>query len=222
MTTYERLEELRAFVYERLCKDREMKTRGVNDEDVAYTEPKAFIGLYPRQMMDQGSYGCSPSVLIVPLSGYARNIEERFDCGGEERRFDRYMEKRCSARAAEGRRTGSFENVSRPQDLGRTLRVQFVLSVYDPGIRETGKPLDGDGDGLRTLLTWMDELERKLLGEANIGDLYVWDESIRSGPKTEEGTLVDTRPVWTGTLSCTFGTLSYPKQNSKIQEMLEN
>ena len=222
MTTYERLEKLQAFVYERLCKGREMKTRGTDDDEVAYTEPQVFIGLIPRRILDKVPYSDSPGILIVPLPGYARNMEERFDQGEEERRFNRYLEKQRDTGTLRKQLSSRFGGESRSQDLGRTLPVQFVFSVYDSGIRGEAEPPDGDGDGLRTLLTWMDELEWELLDAADIGDLYVWDESIQSGLKTDGDVIMDTRPVWTGILSCTFGTLSHPKQNDRIQELLDN
>lgn len=200
MTTYERLKMLEAFVYERLCKGRSMKTRlePDNDADVAYAEPRVFLGLYPRRVKsEQDLCSVSPSILIAPLHGDARNMEEQ--------RFDRYG------------------GIHRPKDLGKKLPVQFIFSVYDPGIRGEEEILpDGEGDGLQTLLTWMDELERELLGTADIGDMFVWDDTIRSGLRTEQDAIVDSRPVLMGALNCTFGTMAYQKQNSEIRAMLDD
>ena len=195
MTTIERLNTLETFVYERLCKGRRMKGRGADDLEIQYGEPRTFIGLYPERMMGGFPYSVTPGILITLTGGHAKNMQEM--------RFDRY------------------NSVMRNKDLGKTMRVQFLLTVYDPGVRKPGAPVpEREGEGLATLWTWIDELEAELLGAQNIGDLFVWDESIDSGMLTEQNAIKDTRPVYMGVLNCIFGTLAFGRQNEEIRGLL--
>ena len=109
MTTYERLEKLRDFVYERLCEGRSMRARDEEGNE-GTAEPRVFIGYCP-----EGEGRCFPSVLIAPLEGFVRPREED---GPREGGAGRPREER------------------RPQGLEKRMTIQFTLSVYDPGPEE--------------------------------------------------------------------------------------
>ena len=213
MTTNERHEALRKWVHETICKGRQMKTPGDDDRDVQWKEPDTYVGYYPMTNTDEAQSAeklyesVSPSILIIPTIGYAKNMEEE--------RFDRYS------------------GIHRPESMGKTMPIQFLFTVYDPGTRnppafdsegkEIWRKLDGEGQGMRALFDWMDDLERHLLGARHIPgtDMYVAERSITSGLRTEQGAVTDSRPTFIGMLNCVFGAVALEKQNEELDEILK-
>jgi hypothetical protein len=190
--TRERLEALKAWVYENVCKGKEMKTPGADDATTQTAEPRCFVGTYPHRLNADGApepYNTAPSILIVPTPSYAMLVKEE--------RFDRYA------------------NIKREQQMGGQLSVEFILAVYDPGTRneyaqESGKASDiadnGD-DGFYTMTDWQDELKEKLLGVKQMPgtDLFVWPASIGYGPHMVQDSMKDDWPLYLGYVTLTLG-----------------
>lgn len=217
MQTSERLKALKAWVYENFCKGREMKTP-VNDQNIFefnMQEPKVYVGYYPRRPDETGLYdeeptSVVPSILILPSLGYGKYTEER--------RFDRY------------------NNIHRPKEMGQQLSVQFLFSVYEPGIRLPGfvesrdsdmgydmtKLGEGTEEGLFTLTDWMDECMRRLIADTTIpgSDLALQEESIRYGLFSDQNFIVDKREMFYGVIEVTFSCYAEDGNNSAINDFL--
>lgn len=180
MRSRTRLTELQRWVYENFCAGRMMKAPGeeMDIADIRYKEPDCYIAWMPQRKNEQtcqfeeGYLSTTPSITIMPNASRAK--------APEEKRFDRYG------------------GVHRPKDMGQTLSVSMLFSVYEPGIRlpgfaesgdvqdrmevkpeqldklsyrrgiDMGKILEGTQEGLFTLTDWMDECMEKLLGTASI------------------------------------------------------
>lgn len=116
-------------------------------------KPQCFLAWQPTRPDETGTLridpiNVCPGILIMPRLSNAKYVEEK--------RFDRY------------------NNVHRPQELGQTLAVDILFSVYEPGVRlpgfidsaESENGLDmslfveGTEQGLFTLTDWMDDASR--------------------------------------------------------------
>lgn len=207
MTSKERLEALQKWVFEHACAGKSMKTRGRDDMTALYKEPQCYIAYYPkRSATGTPSYSSvAPSILIEVGASKTRQVQEQ--------RLDRYS------------------NIHRSPDMGATLSVGFVFVVYDPGTRnqiaeESGMASDietpGDA-GFYTLTTWMDELQRELLGARVIPgtDLFLLDESGEWQPVTVQDSDKDTRPgYYYGIFGCEFGCYANHSDNPEIRRLL--
>ncbi|MBQ8507217.1 MAG: hypothetical protein IJ466_07310 [Clostridia bacterium] len=180
MRTRQRLTGMQAWIKKELCAGRKMKAPGqdMNIADIRMKEPDCYIGWMPQRKntetceFEEDYLSTSPSITIMPSTGRAKAVEEK--------RFDRY------------------NGVHRPQEMGQTLTLQLLFSVYEPGIRLPGfvdsadrqdridiSPenyesailkrgidmeliLEGTQEGLFTLTDWMDECMEKLLGAGHI------------------------------------------------------
>ena len=217
MRTRERLCALEAWVYENLCRGREMKAPGENFDitQIRRQEPRVFIGWQPMHpdesgLLQSNPLSVCPSITIMPLPSYAKRVEER--------RFDRY------------------NGVSRPRELGQTLCVDMLFSVYEPGIRLPGfidsaddpngldmtKLIEGTREGLFTLYDWMDDCVSRLLADMNIphSDLFVHEEQLVSSLYMDQSFAVDKRPVYYGFVRAEFGCHADDRCASQIEKML--
>lgn len=213
MRTTERLRKLKAWVFAELCQGRSMKAPGekMNIRQIVTQEPKCYLAWHPtrpnatpRQPDDEISV--CPGVLIMPNTSKARDMEEK--------RFDRY------------------NGVHRPPELGQTLSVSILFSVYEPGIRlegyaESGNMAlleEGTEQGLFTLYDWMDDCLELLLKEKRVPgtDLYVQDASIAYSLYADQSYVVDKRPLHYGFVNVTFGCYTNVGDDTTIKNILDN
>lgn len=217
MTTRQRLEALRAWVYENLCKGKQLKSPEEHGDvtQITMEEPSVFLG-WPPTRGNQVEYeepdpkSVAPGILIAPGYTIAKCQEEKS--------YDRYR------------------NVHRPKELGQTLDIQMLFTVYEPGVRLQGFteavgrgefPMEllaeGTEQGLFTLTDWMDEAARKLLATRTIpgSDLFLDEESLRYRPYAEGGYMADKRPLYYGFLTATFGGYADETQMSRIDDLLK-
>ena len=213
MNTRRRLKGLQKWLYEGLCQGRVMKAPAANMDitKIQRQEPQVYIGWMPRRPEQMNGYGdetmsASPGILLMPSASNVKNMEEK--------RFDRY------------------NGVRRPQDLGQTLSVSILFSVYEPGVRQPGfiyQPKDltliseGTEEGLFTLTDWMDECIEKLLGTKYIPetDLFLDEESTIYSLYTDQNYVVDKRPIFYGFVNVVFGCYASEGRNSAVEEYLK-
>lgn len=190
-----------------------MKAPGERNDirDVRTQEPQCFLAWYPTRP-DQTGYknpdplSVCPSILIMPNAGHFKYVEEK--------RFDRY------------------KGVNRSKDLGDTLSVNILFSVYEPGIRlpgfkEDGKVdmtrvMEGTEEGLCTLLDWMDDLQQALLASRFIpkSDLFLSEETGVRSLYTDQNFVVDKRPIYYGFIACEFKCYNDDGGRNAIDELL--
>lgn len=200
MRTSERLRKLRNYVYENLCRGREMKTpaQGGDFSKIVRAEPKCYLGFYPTRPdesygADEDALNTAPSILIMPVGGYVKNMEEQ--------RFDRYS------------------NIHRPKSMGQSLTVQVLFTVYEDGIRlpgfidtaEAGKydmslVREGTENGIMTLLNWMDDFDDLILSSKFIPgtDLSLIEQEMRYETYSDQKYIKDDRPLYQGVSTVTF------------------
>ncbi|MCE5342210.1 MAG: hypothetical protein LLF96_01290 [Eubacteriales bacterium] len=216
MRTSERLRLLKEWVQKELCDGRSMKAPGVKMAigDIRRQEPKCYIGWTPRR--PDGTVGSetdplsvAPGILIMPNPSKAKFMEEK--------RFDRY------------------NDVHRPKELGQTLAVSILFSVYEPGTRLLGFMdsmkdgamdmsliTEGTEEGVLTLFNWMDDCMEKLLGQKFIPhtDLFVNEESLYYALYTDQSYVVDRRPLFYGFVNVEFGCYTEESANPDIEKHL--
>jgi len=201
MRNSERLRKLKNYIYENLCEGRKMKTPapGGDITQFVYDEPKVYLGYFPSRS-DRTEYApeeavnTAPSILIMPNGGYEKNQEEE--------RFDRYS------------------NIHRPKEMGQSLNVTMLFTVFQDGLRlpgfvdkavETGEfdlslIMEGSEDGLLTLMNWMDDAGDLLLSGKFIPetDLSVIEKSMEWGLYSDQKYIADRRPLFHGAYNITF------------------
>lgn len=213
MRISERLNGLKDWTFESVCKGRSMKAP-VSDRDLSqikYQEPTVYLGWAPARVERTDEIASVvPSIIIMPNQAHAKYMKEK--------RFDRY------------------NGVHRPQELGANLSVNVLFSVFEPGIRLPGfkssvgkdgqganmsKFLDGTEEGLRTLLDWMDDYVSLLLGQRMIPhtDLFVDEESVTYNLYTDQSYVTDRRPIYYGFVNAVFDCYA-EEQNSSIEKYL--
>lgn len=215
MRTTERLRKLREFVYENLCRGREMKTPAPDGDvtQIVRQEPGCYLGFYPTrpdlsQYANAEALNTAPSILLMPGGGEWKNQEEQ--------RFDRY------------------NNVHRPKSMGQSLVIQAIFTVYEDGVRLPGfidnpdEELDmsllreGTDEGLMTLMNWMDDYNDLLLDNKFIPgtDMFVNESSMDYQMYTDQKYINDTRPLYHGICTVTFQCHA-DEYNEKIQSLLK-
>lgn len=209
MRTKQRLTGLKKWLYNGLCKGREMKAPGKDITDIARAEPRVFLAWYPSRPDSTGEMipdpvNVCPGILVMPNPSKGQFMEEK--------RFDRYNE------------------VRRPKELGQSLATSILLCVYEPGIRmpgfkETGDMdlmMEGTEEGLFTLYDWMDDLVVALLSERSIPgtDLFVDEESIAYSLYTDQSYVVDKRPLFCGFVNVEFGCYAEMTPQNAIDQYL--
>lgn len=213
MRTRKRLKGLQKWIQENLCQGREMKAPApkMDISKIVHQEPEVYIAWYPTHpeyapQYAQEAQNVCPGVLIMPAASKAKAMEEK--------RFDRY------------------NNVHRPQELGQTLSVSILFSVYEPGVRLPGfvddptdqsKILDGTEEGLFTLTDWMDECIEKMLSVRYIPetDLFLNEASVAYSLYTDQSFVVDKRPIYYGFINAEFGCYATEGPNSTLDDFLK-
>ena len=175
-----------------------MKAPGERNDirDVREQEPRCFLAWQPTRpdrsgFRESDPFSVCPSILIMPNAGHFKYVEER--------RFDRY------------------KGIHRPQELGDTLNVSILFSVYEPGVRLPGfkddngnvdmtRIIEGTEQGLFTLLDWMDDLQQALLATKIIphSDLFLSEETGVRSLYTDQSFVVDKRPIYYGFINVEF------------------
>lgn len=207
MRTYERLRKMQAWFEKELCEGRDMKVPvptqnppyAPNITDFTRGEPRVFLAYQPMKPDEPGKadrsdpYSVCPAITIMPIVAPARYVQEK--------RFDRY------------------QKVHRPQEMGQSLTVQILFSVYEPGIRYPGfadgmdakQPdmsllKDGTEAGVQTLFDWMDDCIELLLRERTVPgtDLVLEDDSLTYSLYTDQAYVVDRRPLYYGFVNAEF------------------
>jgi hypothetical protein len=218
MRTSERLRKLKAWVEKELCEGREMKTPApdMSITTILRQEPQCYLAWQPTRPDETGMLridpiNVCPGILIMPRASYAKRMEEK--------RFDKY------------------QNVHRPQELGQTLAVDILFSVYEPGVRLPGfiesegqgalgldmsLLVEGTEQGLFTLTDWMDDCVQKLLGQKIIPqtDLFVDEASMVYSLYTDQSFVVDKRPIYYGFVTVTFSCYAEEGTNRSIDQFL--
>lgn len=218
MRTSERLRKLRDWVESELCAGREMKTPA-EDMDITKIirqEPQCFLAWQPTRPDTTGQLridpiNVCPGILIMPRASHAKYVEEK--------RFDRY------------------NNVHRPQELGQTLSVDILFSVYEPGVRLPGfidsadSPdgldmsllMEGTEQGLFTLTDWMDDCIQKLLAQKFIPhtDLFVNEAAIAYSLYSDQSFIVDKRPLYYGFVTVDFNCYAEEGANQSLEQHLK-
>ena len=207
MRTWERLRKMKDWLDAELCEGREYKcpvptqapSYAPSITDFTRTRPSVFLAWQPMRPNEPGRvdssdpYSVCPAITIMPVSGHARYVQEK--------RFDRY------------------QKVHRPQEMGQSLNVQILFSIYEPGERlpgfadsmETPKPdmyllKDGTEPGLCTLVNWMDDAMELLLRERRVPgtDLVLEDDTMTYSLFTDQAYVVDRRPLYYGFVNAEF------------------
>lgn len=218
MRTTERLKKLKEWTFENVCRGKRLKAPA-RDGDITKTErvePRVFLGFAPSRpdltrMGEADPMNCAPSIIILPASSFAKNMEEQ--------RFDRYS------------------GIKRPKEMGQQLAAHIIFTVYEDGVKlpgfiekieETGK-LDvrlireGTEEGLFTLLNWMDDFMEALLGAKSIPgtDLIVNEASTVYGLRADQRYIVDKRPLYYGQVDVMFNCYADEKPNETYTNLLE-
>lgn len=209
MRTWERLRKVKAFFEAELCAGREFKIPapatgqnaryGPSITDFTMGEPKVFLAWQPARPEEPGKVepsdpiSVAPSITVMPTAAYVRYVQEH--------RLDRY------------------QKVHRTQDMGQSLALQILFTIYDPGVRlpgfadsmDAGTPdmsllLDGTEPGLETLVNWMDDAMELLLRERTVPgtDLTLEDDNFMYSLYTDQSYIVDRRPLYQGFLNVEF------------------
>lgn len=209
MRSWERLRKMQAFLTRELCEGREYKAPvpkvgqggqyGPDITDFTMAEPRVFLAWQPLRPNEPGRldpndpYSVCPSITVMPNAGHARYVEEQ--------RFDRYR------------------HIHRTQEMGQSLNVQILFSIFEPGVRypgfadgmDGGNPdmsliKDGTEEGLKTLLNWMDDGIELFLRERTVPgtDLILEDDNFMYALFTDQAYIVDRRPLFYGFLNVPF------------------
>ena len=208
MRTATRLLRVKEWLYKELCQGRQYKTPPA-DQAITNTgtaEPKVYLGWQPlwSAMQAQSSvphyalnndpFSVCPAITVMPGSMPLNNVPEK--------RFDQYRK------------------IQRPKNMGSSLTLTILFSIYEPGIRlpgfeeslNSGKGLDKNlmldatEEGLLTLLNWMDDAAELLLREKIVPgtDLVLDEESAIRSLFTDQNFVVDRRPIFYGFLIVDF------------------
>lgn len=218
MRTRKRLTELKRWIESELCEGREMKAPppDMDITKIVRQEPQCFLAWQPTRPDATGQLrvdpiNVCPGILVMPRVSNAKYVEEK--------RFDRY------------------NNVHRPQELGQTLSVDMLFSVYEPGVRLPGfidsaesedgldmsLLMEGTEQGLFTLTDWMDDCIEKLLGQKFIPktDLFVSEATIAYSLYTDQSFVVDKRPLYYGFVAVTFNCYAEEGTNNSLDQYLK-
>lgn len=218
MLTRNRLLALKKWTIENVCKGKMLKTLP-EDGDISKIlrqEPPVYLQYWPKRRDETGAwvvtpYNVCPGIIISLGQGQAQAVQEQ--------RFDRY------------------NHINRPKELGQTLTITVLFSVYEPGTRLPGfiasaksedgmdlsKITEGTEEGLFELTDWMDEFKDKLLAVKKIpeSDLIVDEATITYSPYMDSEFVVDKRDCWYGFVNVKFNCYSQQQINQEIQDILK-
>lgn len=207
MRTWERLWKLKAWFEQELCEGHEFKCPTPNKNrnyapeinDFTMAKPRVFLAWQPMKPDEPGKllgndpYSVCPSITIMPCASYIRYTKDQ--------RYDHY------------------DGLKRSQDMGQSLSVQVLFSIYEPGVRwpgfadslEAGKAdmsllKDGTEAGLKTLVNWMDDAMELILRERTVPgtDLILDDDNAMYSLYTDQQYVSDRRPLYYGFLTIEF------------------
>ena len=217
MRTTERMRKLQSWTYEAVCRGRLLKTpaSGMDVTKIERQEPKVYVAFFPSrpdetEWAEAAALNTVPSILLMPVQGYAKNMEEQ--------RFDRYS------------------NIHRTKEMGQTLSVQALFSVFEDGVRAPGfidraragdmdltLLREGTEDGVCTLFNWMDDFTAALLGAKAIPDtdLSVIEASVTYSLYSDQKYVNDKRPLFYGFVNATFSCYANEADNERIRELLQ-
>ena len=202
MKTAFRLLKMKDWFQKELCAGRQYKTPSPSQDitDVSTAEPRVYLGWQPiwsamqaeantpQYVLNNDPFSVCPAITIMPGTMPINNVPEK--------RFDAYRK------------------IMRPRQMGSSLAVTILFSIYNPGIRLPGFAaslksgqgldkslmLDATEEGLLDLLNWMDDAAELMLRERIIpGTALVLDEEtgVRS-LFTDQNYIVDRRPIFYG------------------------
>ena len=153
MRTYARLQALKKWTFDSVCRGKRMKVEPPERDVTKWEEPQepqVYIAFPPKRFDEsqedelnwlvEQARSVAPAIIIMPTASAAKYLEAQ--------RFDQYRQ------------------IHRPQEYGQQLNVQVLFSVYEDGVRlpgfidkyeETGKfdlslIREGTQEGLETLL----------------------------------------------------------------------
>lgn len=215
MRTSERLRFLKKWIEENLCEGRIMKAPAPNMDMAQFVtqQPRCYLGWQPMRpdttgMMQADPINVCPGILVLPKASVAKYVAEK--------RFDRN------------------NKIFRPQELGQTLSVDMLFSVYEPGVRLPGfvqadgsldldRLTEGTEQGLYTLMDWMDDCIQELLGQKFIPhtDLFVDESTLAYSLYSEQNYVADKRPIYYGFVTVTFFCYAEEGQNRGIEDFLQ-
>lgn len=215
MRTWERLRKTKAFFERELCQGREFKCPkpatgqnalyGPDITDFTMAEPRVFLAWQPARPSESGlmdakdPLSVAPSITIMPAAAYVRYTQEH--------RFDRY------------------QNIHRSQDMGQSLVMQILFTIYEPGVRypgfadgmDAGRPdmslfKDGTEAGVETLVNWMDDAMELILRERTVPgtDLTLEDDNFMYSLYSDQTYIQDRRPLYQGFLNVEFKCYASP------------
>lgn len=208
-----RMEGLKKWVEEELCKGRMLKTKGRDLSEELFVEPKCYTHFYPMKPDGEPEdiSTTAPSILIMPKGGQGKYTPEQ--------RFDRY------------------NHVHRVQEFGQTFGVSMLFSVYEPGIRLPGfyesgidrmglNPeyiLDGTDQGAFALFDWIDDAMEKILAVKTIPetDLTVNESTLVYAPYVDQEYIRDKRPIHYGFVNVEFYGHAGEDINNSISNLLD-
>ena len=219
MRTKTRLKRLQAWTLENVCRGRLMKTPAPKGDitKIERQEPRVYLGFAPtrpdlsRMAAEADPANSAPSIIILPASAFAKNMEEQ--------RFDRYS------------------GIKRPKEMGQQFAAHMIFSVYEDGVRMPGfidkieatgeydmtLIKEGTEEGLFTLLDWMDDFIEALLGAKSIPgtDLCVNEASTVYGLRADQRYIVDKRPLYFGQIDVLFNCHADETPNEAYTSLLD-
>lgn len=214
MRMTERMKRLKEWAFKELCEGREYKAPSDNGDigEIRRQEPKVWLGWAPSRMDVSFAYQTLPDtvvpgILIMPNMAMAKEAVEK--------------------------KNGQY----RAMEMTQHVNVTFLFGIYEPGKRLPGfvNSMDKNGggmdmslireateDGLLALQDWMDDCIEKLLGQKMIPhtDLAVDESSVSYSLYTDQGYVVDRRPLYYGFVSVDFICLANEENNQRINELL--
>jgi len=218
MRTSERLRKYRQFVYDNLCRGREMKAPAPDGDirKIVRQEPQTYLFLAPtrKDISDLARDippSAVPSIVVMPAASFASNIKEGM--------FDLRHE------------------IKRSYEMGQQLVLQNVFSVWEDGIRQPGflqkledtgemdmsLVADGTEDAALTLMNWMDDYMYLMLGTQTIPgtDMMLEKTTMTYSLYTDQQYLNDKRPVYYGYVNATFYCHADAKPNRDILDLIQ-
>ena len=219
MRTYARLDALKKWTFDTVCKGRRMKQEPPERDITKYkepVEPQVYIAYTPKRLDETGDLevqlrSMAPCIVIMPTASYVEYMMPK--------RFDQY------------------NGIHRPREYGQQLNVQVLFAVYEDDLRLPGfvdkyeqtREFDltllreGTQEGLQTLLDWMDEYREALLVQECIPgcDLILDRENFVYGMRSDQKYISDNRPLYYGLCDIGFNCVSETAVNPEVAAILD-